>query len=372
LTHRKTPRERFRVAIVGIDNFSRKNISQVVCMNERGYLYDVFTNDRIGDSRENLPPGNQLQILATGFASRTRQLYRYFRDHADSLNHVEVYPGGRYAGIVVLLARRFKLPVITVERGDIKRYARHDSVTRWSMRTCYRRADIVWFREFYAEKLLRSIGATQLFFLANAVAPGDPENADRQPTIDFLWVNRLVPERRVDWFVEVMARPEFSHLRSVIAGLKRQQSELISGQQQYVQANCPDNVELMQWTDPISLYRTSRFFVLPSDLVFCNNSLLEAMSWGVVPLVSDVEGADLIVRDGVNGFRFPHTKEGFHAAVQSALTLAPERYAEMSAQAIATVRSEFSVHNYIERLAALYASVPGLPATSLSREPAHS
>jgi glycosyltransferase involved in cell wall biosynthesis len=62
-------------------------------------------------------------------------------------------------------------------------------------------------------------------------------------------------------------------------------------------------VRILPFTDqPDQYFKRAAIFVLPADIVFCNNSLLEAMAMGVVPIVANVEGADLIVENDVSGY----------------------------------------------------------------------
>src|SRR3712207_6124887 len=149
---------------MGLDNFSRKNRAQVVGLNRRGYTFDVFTNDALGDSAANIPAGNSCTALARRADHRARQVVAYLRAHRHRLNHVEVYPGGRFSVTYAALAKLAGVPVMTVERGDLLYRDRYDRLTAVAMRACYRLADVVWYREFYQEAALRAVGARRLFF----------------------------------------------------------------------------------------------------------------------------------------------------------------------------------------------------------------
>ena len=349
------PAER-RVAIFGIDDLARRNRAQLEAMNARGYAFDVFTNDVLGDSRENLPPGNGLETLHPGASGRARQLVSYLAAHRDRLNHVEVYPGGRFAGVYVAVARLFRVPVMVVERGDLLYRERYGPLTRAAMALAYRGADVVWYRELYQGRILAEMGIRRRFFLSNAVPLPEAVHPPEARTIDFLWVNRLIVERRADWVADVLARPAFAETRNVIQGFLDGvlASEEMRARQEYVRARALVNLEIGTYGDPGRLFRAARFFLLPSEIVFCNNALLEAMAHGVVPLVSDVEGARRIVTDGVDGFVHPHTPDGLTAAMERALSLPPEEHARMSRAAVATVTARFSMERWAEKLAEQY------------------
>jgi glycosyltransferase involved in cell wall biosynthesis len=357
-----------RVAILGIDTFARKNRAQVEGMNARGYAFDVFTNDLLGDSAENLLPGNRLEWLRPGAAARARQVAAYLRAHRGVLNHVEVYPGGRFAGAYVALARLFRVPVMVVERGDLLYFDRYGPLTRASMSFCYRGAHAVWYRELYQGERLRKMRIAQTFFLSNAVARAEHVPPPEARTLDFLWVNRLIVERRADWVADILARPRFTRTRVVIQGFL--DSELASAavrqRQDYVLSKGLAHLEVGNYGNPEHLYRAARFFLLPSEVVFCNNALLEAMAHGVVPLVSDVEGARMIVTDGVDGFVHPHSREGLAGAMERALALPPDAYAHMSRAARETVAARFSLDRWCDALEDQYGRLAaGAPPAEL-------
>lgn len=358
-----------RVAIIGIDNFDRKNSVQLRGLNGRGFVYDVLTADRLGDSAANFPEDNTLEILKPGFFSRTLQLIKYLRSNRRQITHVEVYPGGRYAGMIALLTKAYGLPLMTVERGDLQYLDRIDAVTRLAMRICYRLSDVVWYRQFLEggqgsqEQRLRQLGAKHTFFLPNAVEVPSrtPDSSARH--IDFIWVNSFIAERRADWFVDVLSSARFTGTRAVLSGFKTPATPRVAEQQAYIAANCPANVEIRPWSDPKDLYATGRFFVLPSLTVYCNNSLLEAMAFGVVPIVSNVSGTSLIVEDGVNGIVFEHTPRGLQSALEKALSLSVSDHERLSRNAVNKVRRDFAVDRWIDALETEYCKLAGYRRT---------
>ena len=353
-----TPPRRPRIAVFGLDNLSRKNRPQLETLNAAGYTFDVFTNDALGDSAANLPRGNTVTRLAGSFLGRVAQINRYLTSHAAKLNHVEVYPGGRFSAIYVLLARVHRVPVMVVERGDLLYRDRYGALTRASMSLCYRAANVVWCREFYQERALARLGAKRVFLLANAVSPPSDVAPATDRVVDFAWVNRLIPERRATWVVDVLASPTFASVRAVMMGLQSSAPDAgTRAQQAEVAARSLPNLELLPYGNPAWLLRSARFFVLPSEIVYCNNALLEAMAHGVVPLVSDVEGARLIVEDGVNGFVFPHSPEGLREAMTRAVALDASEYGRLSTAAAATMRERFSTHSWGTRLRVEYESL---------------
>lgn len=344
-----------KVAIFGIDNFSRKNILQVQYMNNYNYVFDIFTNDSLGDSKQNIFQPNTVYILDSVPIKRIWQVICYFYKYRNSINHVEIYPGGRFSFIYTLLSKLFNLRSILVERGDIGFLNQYGMSFRLSALISYKFSDIVWYREFYMRRRLERIGVKKMFFLNNAIQVPDQQNHSYEKPIDFLWVNRLISARKSEWFVNVLGTKIFSATNNVMLGIINCTSdkELLKNQK-YVYDKMLHNLKIYGYINPIKFYLNSKFFVLPSDIVFCNNALIEAMSYGVVPLISRVEGAELIVNDGVNGFLFEHTEKGLRKAMERAAELSPEDYEEMSRNAVEKVKKDFNYDEWGRQLLVVY------------------
>lgn len=349
------PVPRRRVAILGIDTFAAKNRLQVEQLNARGWWFDVFTPDARGDSGRWLPEGNSLVRLTRSPLARLNALARYFRSAGSTIHHAEIYPGGRFAWVYLAMARRAGVPTIVVERGDLLGFATASWPLRAAMRLTYRHADLVWYREPYAERELARLGAPELAFLPNAVAiPGElapPEARD----IDFLWVNRFIPERRADWFIEALGSPALQRTRALLLGLLP--PEGLDPAARAAQARVlatRDGITIGPFSPPAPAYARSRFFVLPATIVYGNHSLLEAMAHGVVPVVSRAHGVERLVQDGHNGILFAHSREGLQDALERAQSLDEGTRCRMAVAARDTVLRAHSPPAYADALEAIY------------------
>ena len=86
-----------------------------------------------------------------------------------------------------------------------------------------------------------------------------------------------------------------------------------------------------------------------------SNALLEAMSRGVMPVVSQVSGADDLVEEGVSGLLFPPGDEAALAArLEESLAMTGERRRVTGEAARAAIRARFSLEKVVERHLALY------------------
>lgn len=339
--------------VIFIDIVAQKNKLQIETLQQFGYHPYCFVTEIKSASNNYFKKGNQ-QKLEAGFFKRIWQVIDFFKNNRSSIHHVELYPGGRFSFLYVLLSNFFSLKTICIERGDLLYYRKngYSVFTRFSMWFCYRFADIVWYRELYMKQKLERIRKTGLFFLHNAIKIHD-HNSDSVKDIDFLWLNRVIPERKYKWFLDVLGEPNFASTKNYLVGLLKQSS--FSAHQEYVEKNKPSNLQLEYYSsDPFVFFKRAKFFVLPSEVIFANNALLEAMSYGVIPIISQQQGSELIVDNKFNGFIFEHSQKGFQSAMEQAMLLTEEERKKLSANAIKKVKEDFSETRYVASLQQLY------------------
>jgi glycosyltransferase involved in cell wall biosynthesis len=131
----------------------------------------------------------------------------------------------------------------------------------------------------------------------------------------------------------------------------------VQRQEDYVRRHTRKGIELHPFQPPQKYFLKSKFFVLPADIVYLNFALLEAMAHGVVPIVSDVEGARNIVEDGVSGLVAPHSREGLLRAMTRAKHLTKNDYECISANARLRVINQFSIDSWAKKLRSFYHSL---------------
>ena len=96
-------------------------------------------------------------------------------------------------------------------------------------------------------------------------------------------------------------------------------------------------------------------FVMPTYFEGLPMSLLETMSYGVVPVVTKVGSIPTVVKDGENGL-FVKVKD-VESICKALKKLDDDRslLAKMSVEARKTIQENFSATKYVERLNAIYA-----------------
>lgn len=297
----------------------------------------VFTNDRLNNSSNNIFWKHKLFILENSFIKRFFQVFNYLKKNRGRINHVEIYPGGRFIYIYLLLIKLFKLKTITVERGELIFWNNKSALQKSFLKLLYKKTNLVWYREIYMKEILNKMKVKRIEFNHNCCRI--PANKpDLIKTIDFLWVNRVIKERKVDWFIKALAGDQ-NAINVIVGDIKNNLSSIYSNYNL-------SKFEIKGYSDPTAYYLKSKFFVLPADIVYANNALLEAMSHGIVPLVSDVTGSNLIVNHLENGYVFEHSLDGFKKAIQWAKSLDKIQYAALSNNAIKKIKNDFSYNKW--------------------------
>jgi glycosyltransferase involved in cell wall biosynthesis len=190
------------------------------------------------------------------------------------------------------------------------------------------------------KKILSDIGIKKLFFIHNAIE--EQKNIEiATKNYNFLWVNRLIKERKSKWFIDSIKELKIPNNALLGIDLNNFNNDVVLSQD-YIIKNKNKYIELYNFIDPQNFYLKSKFFVLPSDIVFVNNSLIEAMSYGVVPIISNVEGAEMIVENNVDGFIFNHTEKDFKEVIEKAFNLDKNKYEIMSKNAKEKIKTKFS------------------------------
>lgn len=350
--NRKSSKRRGRTRqafLLGWVSIEPKQTYQVKSLIQLGYLVTIVTNDHLGRSLEVTKTlADDLRIFSTGNARIKKALVIARALMSASRYDIAFIPcASRMSAAIVALCRVRQLRTIVIEWGDIAVIETLPRLTRWNMRASYRLASAVWFKEPYMRDLLRNFHAHKPFYLPNAIqaSPVSTSIAWHERDIDFVWVNRVVRVRYPLWLAQsVHDFADSERPSAVIAGLlprDRCDTESWNTQQQLLTYQ-DLRLRILPYGDPAPIYARGRFFVLAADHVFGNNALLEAMSAGLVPIVSESPDVGRIVTDGYNGLVFENSQEGLSRILHRAMSLSPQRWQEMSVNAQRTVKQSFN------------------------------
>lgn len=109
------------------------------------------------------------------------------------------------------------------------------------------------------------------------------------------------------------------------------------------------------YTEPY--YRKAGLFVLPSRVEGMSNALIEAMSWGLPSVVSDIPGNRAVIDHGVNGVVVPVNDAAALAEAIVCLTNNPELRSSLGSNARKKAEAEYNIQCVTDRLLAIYHEV---------------
>jgi len=106
-------------------------------------------------------------------------------------------------------------------------------------------------------------------------------------------------------------------------------------------------------SDRFKFFRFSFVFLLPADIVFCNYTLLEAMSQEIPPIVADSDGSELIVDHNISGLIVEKNKYKIADAIEK-IYLNKGLQERMGESARQKVLKDFNVENRANKLVEIY------------------
>ena len=182
------------------------------------------------------------------------------------------------------------------------------------------------------------------------------ENGDG---IDMLYLGRIEKNKGMDYLLEAMRelKAKGAQVTLHFAGIEQGKNGYI-GRFQELLGDSFVYEGVVAGDQKAALFRRCQVFVLPSLYEGLPMSLLETMSYGLVPVVTDVGSITEYVDDGVNGLLIK-TKDAASiiTAVDRLLHDRTTRQ-KMSAAARQTIATRLQPTKYIEQLNRIYSSIP--------------
>lgn len=348
--------------VLGLEHFIDKIGYQAAEYARRGIdvLYLVLDKSGLSGAKARRY-GARVDVVPVPLRERILFTIRAFR--RERPRYCELYDIGRLTLLYALIARAAGARLIMILRGMELAALEGRALRRAGLRAALRLSDQIVAKELNIVRDLAALGVPggKVTFIGNCVPmPEQPPAPVAEREIDILFLNSVRRMRNPDLLVRALPRvlQEVDAGRVVIAGFthldgtgyrieeetEHQVLALID------ELGLRDRVEVHGFVaEPGEFYRRAKVFVLPADVVFANYSLLEAMSYGVVPLVGDGEGAGRIVRDGDNGRIVPRTPDALADALITLLR-DPPQLERLATRARDTIEQEFSIRRWGEEM----------------------
>ena len=294
------------------------------------------------------------------FLSWCSKLAWWLARHRDTYEIVHVIHGRLHAVPAVLMARLLGKPcLVKIGRGgnghfDLDLLRSKRVLGKWYAKAIVANATgyVANSREIAADLTRWHIPSSRIHQIANGVELGDIPAAQRQPAVMCVFHGRLDPEKALDIMIRGFAQlPKGAAVLSIVGDgdCRGQLEQLVD------ELNLRDRVF---FTGPLRdvrpTLRASDIYVSTSVSEGMSNALLEAMSFGLLPVVSRVSGVGDIVEDGHSGLLFDaNDATAFATRLRDALALPDGTRRAMGVRARQTVSARFG----IEQVALLHSQL---------------
>lgn len=362
------------VLVAGIDTIRHKNLHQFKCMEKHGYNFIILTTDILGDSADILGNQKNTRLIVTryGFKGLIFLLSLLRILLTTRIDMAEIYPYSFSMMLGTMLLSLFRIPTAIIARGEEYYYleGKMSPAMMFAFRTTYRLADHVIYKELYANDFFDSMGKESRFLLSNAVDMPGKARRHEPGRCSFIFINSLKPFRHPETplcaFLEICKERDLDTTSGIDMQIVGFQGETappdIAEKERKVRAlleNTPKEVpvKLLPWTaEALDAIHRADVFMLPADVVYLNYSLLEAMAFGLVPMVQDAPNVDLILDRERQGYILANTVSEWKHAMETILDNFESRK-NMAANARKKIETHFSLMAYEKTYLDIYRQI---------------
>ena len=309
----------------------------------------------------------RIWAVACGFirlvvSLRLRWLWRNRR----SYDLIYVVHGRLHAFPAALAGRRLHKPVVVKPgRGgeasfDLSVVRRKRLLGSFFARSIARNttAWVANSKEIAADLMRWGVPSERVHAIPNGVEiPDDEEQRSRNGVVRFVSMGRLETEKAVDQTIRAFGGlPADAPARLTVLGDGPCRPELEALSQRLGQER---RIAFTGEVGDVTPYlEEADVYVSSSVSEGMSNALLEAMSSGVMPVVSRVSGVDDLVEEGVSGLLFPPGDENaLGTRLEKSLAMSAEHRRATGEAARDSVRARFSLDLVVERHLSLYRSL---------------
>lgn len=301
---------------VGQDQLTHKAYYLNKQFEKKGLTTLYFATDRYGIGVEN-EIRESLNVIRLQYKSFMdwRNYIRKIKDIKPI--HVEFYLGLRTWDLVfyIFYARICKIPILVKCRGgEIRNWKTHSFHRKLANKYALKSASLISLRELYMPKYFVDYNIAKLdnvVFVHNAV-PIPNKKMISKINNKILYLNSLTKLRnplRLIEIAEELKRRNVEFTMDVVGftggNLRSYDTDKLELEFKRIlrEKDLDDVISCYSFTnDTTVFFERASIFVLPTKIVYCNNSLLEAMSYECVPIVNGGDGADLIIDNKISGF----------------------------------------------------------------------
>ncbi|HRZ26895.1 MAG TPA: glycosyltransferase [Spirochaetota bacterium] len=325
------------VLIAGVDYAMPKLFYFKEFWREKGYGYVFYGNDRMKVMKK-FPdvPFYSSHINKNSDLLFVLQEILLLKKIArkENIRYCEYYYTAPFLQMLVVLAvmKLCRITVISIYRGgEIYYWRRHSFFKKYFLKTANRLSHKIAYKEMYMPEILKNNGMFhqgRMYHWANSIEYAElPSDYISRKENVLLFHNSFKEWRHPDFLIDVINRlkEKTVNFKLILAGYREDADNAILKiiNEKINNYGLSKFVEIYDFAanEPEFYYKKSKIFLLPSDLVYCNYSLLEAMNYGVVPLVSELDNdSHLIIDHESDGYIVPNDEDRWSSLIYELLT----------------------------------------------------
>ena len=294
-----------------------------------------FSEDRSGLSKDTIKEESLNAIIAPkNFIVRWIKLFLLFLEKKPI--SIELYLSQRpwHLFYYYLVAKLFGSRIIIWCRGELRNYFTHHPLRRLTNKFLLKNADHILLRELYMKDILQKAGIyneEKTTFFPNAIPIHEVLNSSKYNSKNVLFLNSFKRFRNIELIIEAaeIINKKLPEIQFKIVGSTLKNEGYSPSKENYEiflrdlvhQKNLDSVVTFYPFSfDRFKYFEDAFVFVLPADIVFCNYSLLEAMSQKIPPIVIDTDGSHLIVDNNQSGYIVEKTAVMIADAIEKLFT----------------------------------------------------
>jgi glycosyltransferase involved in cell wall biosynthesis len=249
-----------------------------------------------------------LPVVLIARLSFILQLRSYLRRNKSKIDVLHVHEAHWIAGAVAWASAGLEIPVVCKEASfPVVSKLGYDTPMRKTLTAYRKKVHFIAMTEVIYQGLLETgIQARQISIIPNGVEFPD-EQAEFIGSQEVIYIGNMsqgTTWKAFDILFEAWRKvaKQNSSTRMVVLGA----GDPTVWKQYLSQNNCLQSVNFIGAVSDVSVYlKRARLFVLPSRVEGLSNALLEAMSWGVPVVISDIDAHRSLVQHELNGLVVP-------------------------------------------------------------------
>ncbi|AUD64577.1 hypothetical protein BK011_02365 [Tenericutes bacterium MZ-XQ] len=300
---------------VGQDQLTHKAYYLSKELEKKGVKTVFFAADKTGLSDENIIKDKLVakKIVFNPFKNAInyiRLIKKYKPIHIEL--YLDVMPWDLM--FFVFYAKLKKIPIVSRCRGgEILNWTQHRKILRIAYRYTLRRSNIILIRELYMVDHIVKYNICSMknvnFFHNHTPVPNE---YNKLPTNIILYLNSLKAFRNPYMMIDIALelRKREMDFKFVVVGFTKgymtafdaniEETKFITS---IKKEKLESYFELHNFSNKTYEYfLDASIFILPTDMVFVNHSLIEAMAYQNVPIIQKSNGGNLIIENEISGF----------------------------------------------------------------------